>query len=80
MISTYTITTGLGKCFDKLPFLTEKEHEEFNSIGCSGKTLDGKKTTRMNYLNELGKGEFDVTQTKFDNGSFEERFIIVWVR
>jgi hypothetical protein len=80
MISTYHITTGMGTCFDKLPFLTDNEHKEFNSIGYSGKTLDGKRTTRLDYLNRLGKGEFDVTQTKYDDGSFEERFTIVWVR
>ena len=75
MINTFHITTGMGKYFGKLPFLTESELEEFNSIGYSGKTT----ISRENYLNSLNKGEFQVTQTKFDDGSFEERFTIVWV-
>lgn len=79
MINTYQITTGMGKCFDELPFLNKKEHKEFNNIGYSGKKLDGKSSSREVYLNSLGKGEFQVTQTKFDNGNFEEGFTIVWV-
>jgi hypothetical protein len=79
MINTFYITTGMGKYFGKLPFLSETELEEFNSIGYSGKTTKGLKISRENYLNSLNKGEFQVTQTKFDNGSFEEGFTIVWV-
>lgn len=79
MINTFCITTGTGKYFGKLPFLSETELEEFNSIGYSGKTTKGIKITRQNYLNSLNKGEFQVIQTTFDNGSFEEEFIIVWV-
>ncbi len=79
MISTYHITTGMGKCFIKLPFLTDEEMENFNSIGYSSKTLDGVRTTRTKYLNSLGKGDFDVDQTLYDNGSFEEAFTIIRV-
>lgn len=79
MINTFQITTYMGKYFGKLPFLSETELEEFNNIGYTGKNNKGKKITRKNYLNSLNKGEFEVTQTKFDNGSFEECFIIVWV-
>jgi len=83
MISTYNITTGMGSynatMDGKLPFLTDNQLKEFNSIGYSGKTLDGKKMCRSEYLNSLGNGEYDVTQTKFDNGSFQEEFTIVWV-
>jgi hypothetical protein len=79
MINTFHITTGMGKYFGKLPFLSEIELEDFNSIGYSGKTIKGKKISRENYLNSLNKGKFQITQTKFDDGSFEERFTIVWV-
>lgn len=79
MINTFKITTGMGKYFGKLPFLSEKELEEFNSIGYSGKTTKGVNMSRETYLNSLNKGQFQVTQTKFDNGSFEESFFIVWV-
>lgn len=79
MINTFAITTGMGKYFGKLPFLSETELEEFNSIGYSGKTTKGIKISRESYLNSLNKGEFQVTQTKFDNGSFQESFFIVWV-
>lgn len=69
----------MGKYFGKLPFLSEKELEEFNSIGYSGEDTKGIKITREDYLNSLNKGEFQVIQTKFDDGSFEEKFTIVWV-
>ena len=79
-IDTYHITTGMGKYLGELPFLTKAELEEFNSIGYSGKTHEGLSISREDYLNCLGKGEFQVTQTKFDDGSFKEAFTIVWVR
>lgn len=79
MIKTFEISTGMGKYFGKLPFLSETELEEFNSIGYSGKTTKGVKMSRESYLNSLNKGEFQVRQTKFDNGSFEESFFIIWV-
>jgi len=55
------------------------ERIEFNNIGKYGCTTNGLKTTYESYLNSLGKGEFDVTQTKFDDGCFEQQFRIVWV-
>jgi len=83
MINTYHITTGMGRynanASGKLPFLTDEQLKEFNSIGYSGKKLDGTKMCRSEYLNSLGNGEYDITQTKWDDGSFEERFTIVWV-
>ena len=41
MINTFNITTSMGKYFGSLPFLTNLELEEFNSIGYSGKTIKG---------------------------------------
>lgn len=69
----------MGKTNEKLPFLTNDEHRHFNSIGYSSKDLDGNKTTRTEYLNSLNKGTFKVEQTKWDDGSFEERFMIIRV-
>lgn len=79
MINTFQITTAMGKYFGELPFLSENELKEFNSIGYSGKLLNGQTISRQEYLNSLNKGEFQVTKTKHDNGDFEERFVIVWV-
>jgi hypothetical protein len=70
----------MGSYFGSLPFLSDTELEEFNSICYSGKNTKGIKMGREEYLNTLGKGVFDVTQTKFDNGNFSEGFTIVWVR
>ena len=69
----------MGKCSEKLPFLNEKELEEFNEIGYTGK-LEGIKTTREVYPNSLGKGTFKVIQTKFDTGDFTEKFLIILVQ
>lgn len=55
MIKTFHITTGMGEYHGTLPFLSDAELEEFNSIGYSGKNLDGEKTTRLDYLNSLMK-------------------------
>ncbi len=80
MINTFDITTSMGRYFGELPFLSETELEEFNNIGYRGKNNKGLKISREAYLNTLNKGEFNVTQTKFDDGSFEESFTIVWVQ
>lgn len=79
MIQTYHIETGMGRCFENLPFLTKEEMDNFNSIGYSRKTLAGVEMTYTQYLNSLDKGEFQVEQTKFDNGSFVERYTIIRV-
>jgi hypothetical protein len=81
MIQKHTIETGSGKCFDrtKLPFLTDEQFTEFNNIGYSGKISNGTRTTREEYLNTLGIGEFSVEQTKYDNGDFSEAFLIIFV-
>jgi len=81
-IETYNIKTALGKVTlggDQLNFLTEKEKEEFDSIGYSGCKLNGERISRLNYLNSLNKGEFEFEQTKLDNGNFIEKFLIVRV-
>lgn len=35
--------------------------------------------TRTEYLNNLNKGRFKVVQTKWDDGNFEEKFMIIRV-
>jgi hypothetical protein len=79
MIKKFNISTGMGKCFDRLDFLTDNQFREFNNIGGSGKNSNGVRTTREVYLNTLGIGEFSVTQTKFDSGDFSESFLIIFV-
>ena len=70
----------MGKVSDigSLPFLSVKEFEEFNTIGYS-KKLNKVPMERQEYLNSLNKGTFKVTQTKTDNGDFEEMFNIIRV-
>ena len=81
MIHTHRIHTCMGKMTggDKLPFLTEEEQKEFDNIGYSGKKINGEKVSRVSYLNSLGKGEFEITQTKWDSGDFCESFILIRV-
>lgn len=61
----------------ELPYLTPEQNDELNLIGYSGKNSKGEKTRRLDYLNSLGIGEFDITQTEWDNGDFCEAFIVV---
>ena len=62
-------------------FLTKEQITELDSIGYRGKTTDDKETTRTQYLNSLfpNKEYFHIIQTKFDNGNFQEKFILVRV-
>lgn len=81
-ISVKTIQTCMGKVTSfgqQLDYLTEEEKKELDVIGYTGKNSQGVKTTREHYLNSLDKGQFKVEQTKFDNGDFTEKFIIVRV-
>lgn len=78
-IDTYRVVTVMGRCQERLQFLTEAEQADLDSIGYSGFTVAGVRNGRTQYLNSLGKGQFDVTQVKFDDGSFIEEFIIVRV-
>jgi hypothetical protein len=69
----------MGRTNDDLPFLSILEYNNFNNIGYSGKTLDGVKTTWLNYLNSLEKGLFKIECTQFDTGDHHEKFIIIQV-
>lgn len=80
MIDIFNIKTSMGSTNNtSLPFLTEEELKEFNTIGYTGKTSEGEIISRTDYLNSLGKGEFKINQTKYDNGDFSEEFTIVRV-
>ncbi len=76
---TYIFETSMGSVISMfghpLDFLTEQEKKEFDEIGYMGK-LNGKPITRTQYLNSLGKGEFHLLQTKWDNGDFHEKFVL----
>ena len=78
-LETYTFQTSMGKVSTffghPLKFLSEQEKENFDEIGYTGK-LNGAKTSRTEYLNSLGKGEFSILQTKWDNGDFTEKFVL----
>jgi len=76
---TYTIETGMSEIIghsNELNFLTSDEILEFNVIGYTGKNSKGISCSYSEYLNSLGKGEFSVKQTKFDNGDFHEKYLI----
>ena len=78
-LETFTIETSMGKVSTffghPLHFLSDKEKQNLDEIGYSGK-LNGVKTSRTEYLNSLGKGEFSILQTKWDNGDFTEKFVL----
>ena len=81
-IETYRIKTSSGfvkPWGDQLNFLTENEKNEFDLIGYAGCNVNGEHISRTDYLNSLNKGEFQVEQTKCDNGDFSEEFDIVRV-
>ena len=71
-ITIYTVETVAGNAKKKLSFLNDEEFIEFNRLGAM--CLD-----RTKFLNSLGKGEFKIHQTRFDNGDWGEEFIIVQV-
>lgn len=75
----YNVTTGMGRA-DRasVPFLTDQQFEDFNTIGYTGR-LRGKKISREKYLNSLGTGVYTVKQVRFDDGSFTEEFVIARV-
>lgn len=82
MINIKKITTCMGKITsfgEQLDYLTEEEKNELDVIGYTGKNSKGEMTSRKVYLNSLGKGEFKIEQTKYDNGDFIEKFIVVRV-
>jgi hypothetical protein len=75
-METVSISTNGGRILDnkRIFLMTKEETEEFNLIGYSGKNSSGKKASRIEYLNSLGKGVFCIIQTKW---GFIESFIIV---
>ncbi len=78
-IQQYNITTNMGKVTsgDSLDnLLSADEQGELDNIGYSGKTFRGVRMTRSGYLNSLNKGEFIVTQLRYDTGDFTEHFLI----
>ncbi len=81
MIQTYNIETSMGKLTKRisLPFLSDAELAELNTIGYTGRNSKGSLVSRQEFLNSLGKGEFEVRQTEYDNGDFTEGFAIVRV-
>lgn len=75
----YNVTTGMGRADrSSVPFLTDQQFEDFNTIGYTGR-LRGKKISREKYLNSLGTGVYTVKQVRFDDGSFTEEFVIARV-
>lgn len=80
MITTCYINCCMGKSkdWDQLEFLTENDINELNSIGYSGKTTDGKRKSRLDYLTEkYPQYKFACNQTKIDDGDFCETFMFV---
>lgn len=77
-VDSYIIHTGMGMVHDSfdLPFLGIEQFKEFNVIGYTGRSSDGKPTSRVEYLNSLGIGTFSIQQTKSDSGDFSETFVI----
>jgi hypothetical protein len=79
VLETYQFETSMGEVREifghPLHFLSEQQRKDFNQIGYSGK-LNGVQTSRIDYLNSLGKGEFSILQTKWDNGDFTEKFVL----
>lgn len=78
-VETYTFETSMGNVRTNfghpLHFLSDQEKKDFDEIGYTGK-LNGKQISRTEYLNSLGKGEFSILQTKWDNGDFSEKFVL----
>jgi hypothetical protein len=84
MINTHDVITDLGMCREQLPFLTGEQQIEFNNIGYTGKTPEIQKlreenrtTTRTEYLNSLGIGEF--VMNLVDTQDVTKHFLIIHV-
>lgn len=83
-IINYAIKTSSGtlsKFGQQLDFLNPEQLKEFNTIGYTGKNSQGVKMSRVEYLNSLNPSveQFNMTQTKYDNGDFNEAFILTRV-
>lgn len=71
---------GIVSSHTKLDFLTETQQKEFDSIGYRGKKLDDTEMGRVEYLNSIDKNiQYELHQIKYDNGNFNEEFILVRV-
>jgi len=82
VITTHKISTNMGivSSHTKLDFLTETQQKEFDSIGYRGKKLDDTEMGRVEYLNSIDKNiQYELHQIKYDNGNFNEEFILVRV-
>lgn len=62
---------------NSLPFLTQKEEDEFDKIGYTGKDNKERPCSYHEFLNRIGKGEFKVRCMKPDMGDFCETFEII---
>ena len=78
-IENFIVTTSSGRFIESLDFLDYKQERELDQIGYSGEDYSGAKTDRETFLNSLGLGDFKVDQIGFDNGDFQEKFIITRV-
>jgi Ni,Fe-hydrogenase III large subunit len=82
-ILNYHIQTSMGKVTpykDTLDFLTKEQSEELDVIGYTGKSSNGVKMCRVEFLNSLdSKEQFGLKQIKFDKGDFIEEFIVTRV-
>ena len=80
MLQQFTLTTTMGSLYkfgsSIQNILTKDEILELNVIGYTGKNSKGELSSFEKYLNTLGKGDFNVKQTKFDNGKFTEKYEI----
>lgn len=80
MVQQFTLTTSMGSLStwgsSIQNILSKEELDELNKIGYTGKNSKEEKSNFEDYLNTLGKGEFKVKQTLFDNGSFLEKYEI----
>lgn len=84
VIQTYKIQTSMGKVTpfkQTLDFLNPEQRDEFDTIGYTGKNSNGVKMGRVEYLNSLNPKteQFEMEQTKYDNGNFLEEFIVIRV-
>ena len=59
-----------------LSFLTDQEKSELDIIGYTGRSTEGLKVSKEEYLNSLGKGNFIVKQTKRIDYDFREKYTI----
>lgn len=69
------VTGARPSIFDKL---SDKEFENLQSIGYSGKTLDGIRVTREDFLNSLGNGSWNLCLIRTDSGAYSDEYVVVY--